>query len=113
MAIKGYSHQDLAKLLGISKQRLSNYLNDVNFPPLDILKKIAEEFEIKIELLIEDKYEFFIVYDSGNYKSVSSVLTVAEPQTHYNSTLTPEIQEKIKELITLLQKLKGQNDGMD
>ena len=49
---KRISQEKLAELLGISRQTLSNYENDITSPDLMQAKKVTEVFDISLDELI-------------------------------------------------------------
>ena len=51
---KRMSQEKLAELLGISRQTLSNYENDITSPDLLQAKKICEIFDISLDLLTDN-----------------------------------------------------------
>ena len=60
---KKMSQEKLADLLGISRQTLSNYENDITSPDLNQSKKICEIFDVSLDELI------------GNDNTISSKLS--------------------------------------
>lgn len=50
----GYSQLDIAKYLNVSKDTISNYINDKYIPRLDILIKICEIVNVPIQNIIYD-----------------------------------------------------------
>ena len=63
---KKMSQEKLADLLGISRQTLSNYENDITSPDLNQSKKICEIFDVSLDELI------------GNDSTISSKLSNTE-----------------------------------
>ena len=52
---KGYSQEELASKIGVSRQTIYKWENDQAMPDLVNLKKLAEVFETSIEQLLEEK----------------------------------------------------------
>ena len=63
---KKISQEKLAELLGISRQTLSNYENDITSPDLNQAKKICQIFDISLDELI------------GNNNTLSSKISRTE-----------------------------------
>lgn len=49
---KGISREDLSMLCGKTPQNISNYLNGVASPPINVLKLLAEKFSVSSDYLI-------------------------------------------------------------
>ena len=50
--LKGYTQAEAAKLLGISKDTLSNYERGKSYPDIPILRKIENLYQVKYEQII-------------------------------------------------------------
>lgn len=46
------TQQQLATMLGISQQAYATYENDTRMPPLDLVTKLADYFEVTIDYMI-------------------------------------------------------------
>lgn len=56
----GKSKSDMAKVVGVTRQAYANYENNVRKPSMEVLKKLAEFYGIKVDELIDyepDKIE--------------------------------------------------------
>ena len=51
---KGYSQEDLAHMLGVSRQVISKWENNSTTPKLERIMKIAELFDVSLDELIND-----------------------------------------------------------
>ena len=49
---RGMSQVDFAKLIGVTKQCVSNWENDNVIPSIEMLVKIADAFNVKTDLLL-------------------------------------------------------------
>ena len=49
---RGMSQVDFAKLIGVTKQCVSNWENDNVIPSIEMLVKIADVFNVKTDLLL-------------------------------------------------------------
>jgi transcriptional regulator with XRE-family HTH domain len=111
MAFYDRSNKEVAADLGISKQRLSNYLSELNRPPVNMLQKIAALFEISLDFLVNDKYELHIIYRNEQSHQLPAV---AEPKPQYKTrdeilNLLDSFDEDQRELfIQLLKTFKGE-----
>jgi len=54
------SQSDMANILGTNQKTLSRYENNLTFPPVDILEKLAEKYNFNLHWLITGKGEMFI-----------------------------------------------------
>jgi len=80
---KGYSQEELAKELNITRQTLIKYENGENKPSVEIIKKISKIFDIDYEYLIDNK---------------------KPPKTSYNIIKSDKKQEKIDIRINIPQE---------
>ncbi len=63
---KGMSQEELASLLGTSKQVISRYETDQRVPKLTVAALYAVKLEVPVNLLIDDnEKESVIIYDDG------------------------------------------------
>ncbi len=49
---KGYTQEDLGKLLNLSKNAVSHYEKDISQPNIETLQKIADIFDVSVDYLI-------------------------------------------------------------
>lgn len=99
LVLHDFTQKEFADKIGISEQSLSHYLTGRNFPPGNVVQKMAENFKIDASYLLDDKYEFQISYKPNN----ANALKVAERPPQYIA-----IEKKIDELLEALKKLKGE-----
>ena len=52
---KGYSQNDVAEELHISRQSISKWENDISYPELDNLVKLSTYYQVSIDQLLKDK----------------------------------------------------------
>lgn len=109
MAFYDINNKEMARVLGVSPQSLSNYVNGVNIPPLDVIQRVANHFEISMDFLVNEKFEFSISYKNKDKKELSNGLKVAEPPPSYGKVtdllkdLTPEQIEMLEKIIKALK----------
>jgi transcriptional regulator with XRE-family HTH domain len=109
LAFHDLTNKDLANKLDVSGQRVSHYINDLNRPPLNILSKMADIFQVSLDLLANEKYQFHIVYNDDTKHRLENK-QVAELVPEYNDEkinfdkLTDEQKELIKKLIKTFKK---------
>ena len=52
---KGYSQNDVAEELHISRQSISKWENDISYPELDNLVKLSTYYQVSIDHLLKEK----------------------------------------------------------
>lgn len=52
---KGYSQNDVAEELHISRQSISKWENDISYPELDNLVKLSTYYQVSIDQLLKEK----------------------------------------------------------
>ena len=52
---KGYSQNDVAEELHISRQSISKWENDISYPDLDNLVKLSTYYQVSIDHLLKEK----------------------------------------------------------
>ena len=57
---RGMNQVEFAKLIGVTKQCVSNWENDNVIPSIEMLLKIADTFNVKTDLLLGRENEEFI-----------------------------------------------------
>lgn len=73
--LKGYSQRELSKRIGLSQSTYNDTINGkIKKPDLEILKKIAEELDLSLELMLKDSGygEAFSFYGVDKYKDKST-----------------------------------------
>ncbi len=50
--LKGYTQSESAKLLGISKETLSNYERGKSYPDIPVLRRIEEIYQVRYDQII-------------------------------------------------------------
>lgn len=92
---KGWTQEELAKMLNSSRSRISDYEQGRSQPDFYVLKELSRIFEVSIDALIKDdwneeqtedsKYFAFALYDEAK-------------------DLTPEQKEDLLEMIKIMKK---------
>lgn len=80
---RGYTQDDLAKLLGYSKQTVSNWETGFKTPRMGAIQKIADLFNVQKSFIIDgdnQPRELWFFYDRLNAKRQHNVLKYAEQQ---------------------------------
>lgn len=49
---KGFTQEEVAKLIGISRQAFSNYERGIRVPSIDVLVKLADVYEMSLDELV-------------------------------------------------------------
>lgn len=73
--IKGYSQRKLAKMIGMSQSTYNDIINGkIKRPDIDILKKIAKELDLSLDLMLKESGygKSFSIYGIDKYKSKST-----------------------------------------
>lgn len=70
--LKGYSQRELAKMIRMSQSTYNDTINGkIKKPDIDILKRIAEELDLSLDLILKESgygVSFFI-YGIDKYKN--------------------------------------------
>lgn len=73
--LKGYSQRELSKIIGLSQSTYNDTINGkIKKPDIDILKKIAEELDLSLDLMLKESGygESFSIYGIDKYKNQST-----------------------------------------
>ncbi len=73
--LKGYSQRELAKKIGLSQSTYNDTINGkIKKPDIDILKKIAEELDLSLDLVLKESGygESFCLYGLDRYQNKST-----------------------------------------
>lgn len=73
--LKGYSQRELAKLIGMSQSTYNDTINGkIKRPDIDILRRIAEELDLSLDLMLKESGygESFSIYGIDKYKNKST-----------------------------------------
>lgn len=79
---RNLSQEQFAEMFHVTRQAVSNWEHDRNYPDMKVLKKISEEFGIPLDALIGDDEDYMEEVDSrgkkaARWKKTSIVLAVA------------------------------------
>lgn len=90
------TQSEIAKILGISRQVYANYENNINEPPLEMLKKIADFFEVTVDYLLDRSDDFGIIQTT----KPQDELTKEERELILDyRALTPALQKMLRATI--------------
>ena len=73
--IKAYSQRELSKIIGLSQSTYNDIINGkIKKPDIDILKRIAEELDLSLDLMLKESGygESFSIYGIDKYKNNST-----------------------------------------
>ena len=90
----GFTQQKVSDILGI-KRSTYGYYEISTYPPLSIMKKLANMYKISIDELTGDSTSTFIIDEPTN----SGVLTAKQPQAEYNPTVSPHSADETELLM--------------
>ena len=102
---KGLSQKELAEQIKSTSKNIWAYENNISIPPLDVLKRLADFFDVSIDYLAEREDDFGVV------KRESPADKDSEELLSLYRELTPSAQEAIKE--TIRQLVARQNGATD
>lgn len=104
---KNWSQEDLAMRLDTTQTTISNIESDKNIPNSLLLNKIAQELEVDINDLLDDKSN--VIFSNNEFKDSSSAIHQYRPVINMQS---PELiesilknQEQLTKLIEVQSKL--------
>lgn len=60
--INGMSREELGKMIGVSKQSIANYEQNINEPTLSNVIKISKIFNVTIDYLVGNEKEVKVLY---------------------------------------------------
>lgn len=98
------THQDMADMLGITRQAYSHYENGKREPDYSTLGRLASYFEVSIDYLL----------GKSNVRSFEEVEVDVDPSINVaylggvKHELTPDVARRLKEDIELFKKLEEQ-----
>lgn len=125
--IKGYSQRELAKMIGMSQSTYNDTINGkIKKPDIDILKRIAEELDLSLDLILKESGygESFSIYGIDKYKNKStkdlknlideykkSELDLLEFD-HQKRDITRKVRRKMFVTIEHMKVMKENNDSL-
>jgi transcriptional regulator with XRE-family HTH domain len=123
MALFEITNKEMADKLNITPQRLSNYLADVSRPPMEFVQQISEMFNVSIDYLVNEKYEFSVIYRNKHTHEISTPdikeNQIAEPSAEYSTEMAKKIvseikilpPESLKTLLKIIEALKEEKSN--
>ncbi len=125
--LKGYSQRELAKKIGLSQSTYNDTINGkIKKPDIDILKKIAEELDLSLDLMLKESGygESFYLYGLDKYQNKStkdlknlideykkSELDLLEFD-HQKRETTTKVRKKMFSTIENMKTLKEDKDSL-
>jgi len=99
---KGLNQPEIAKILSVAKQTISNWENDNRFPDKDMLVKLADFFNVTIDYLIgrTDIKTALVVNEKVNGNDIQLEVNSKE----YPNGMT---HEEVLKVLEAYEKLKG------
>lgn len=85
---EGWSQEELAAQLNVSRQSVSKWESGASIPDLDKVVKLSEIFGVSIDYLLKDEMEEIVTTDSGTPETLddTALVTVEEANTFMEST---------------------------
>lgn len=125
--IKGYSQRKLAKMIGMSQSTYNDTINGkIKKPDIDILKRIAEELDLSLDIILKESGygESFSIYGIDKYKNKStrdlknlideykkSKLDLLEFD-HQKRNVTRKVRQKMLMTIEHMKVMKENKDSL-
>ena len=104
---KGYEPLEIAERLGISKSTYGRYERNETVPDLNMLEKIANEYEISIgSLLSDDKIIFSNEQKGGTSNNALVINQLSEKLIEQYEIRLKEKDDIIKSLLLQIETLK-------
>ena len=125
--LKGYSQRELARKIGLSQSTYNDTINGkIKKPDIDILKKIAEELDLSLDLMLKESGygESFYLYGLDKYQNKStkdlknlideykkSELDLLEFD-HQKREITTKVRKKMFSTIENMKTMKEDKDSL-
>ena len=125
--LKGYSQRELAKIIGLSQSTYNDTINGkIKKPDIDILKRIAEELDLSLDLMLKESGygESFSLYGLDKYQNKStkdlkklideykkSQLDLLEFD-HKKREVTNKVRKKMFTTIEYMKTMKEDKDNL-
>lgn len=125
--LQGYSQRELSKRIGLSQSTYNDTINGkIKKPDIDILRKIAEELNLSLDLMLKESGygESFSIYGLDKYKNKStkdlkdlideykkSELDLLEFD-HQKRKTTRKVRQKMFTTIEHMKIMKENNDSL-
>ena len=125
--LHGYSQRELSKRIGLSQSTYNDTINGkIKKPDIDILKKIAEELNLSLDLMLKESGygESFSIYGLDKYKNKStkdlkdlideykkSELGLLEFD-HQKRKIAKKVRQKMFTTIEYMKEMKGNKDSL-
>lgn len=77
----GITQTDLANILGVSKQSISNWENDNILPSIEMLEKIADYFGVSTDYLLGRDERCFLDTTGLNNKQIAHIRAIMQDIT--------------------------------
>ena len=110
--IKGYSQRELAKMIGMSQSTYNDTINGkIKKPDIDILKRIAEELDLSLDLMLKESGygESFSIYGIDKYKKSELKLLEFDKQKR---DVTRKARQKMFTTIEHMKIMKENKDSL-
>ena len=105
---KGWTQEELARLLGISQPAVSKYLRD-RIPPATILLRLARLGNTTMEWLLSGEKSY--LYETTRVREKSVFYDADYSVVKKIAALPPEVREALETLIDSLSRPKGESGG--
>ncbi|MEA4962810.1 helix-turn-helix domain-containing protein [Lutispora sp.] len=100
---KNMSRNELAKILNISYSSISKYETEIRFPDQDMLRKIADYFQVSTDYLL-GRTDVRYFYDEDEAGEISSVSETASYHDFNKDELPEEAIKQINDYIEFIKQ---------
>lgn len=104
---KNYTPLDMAELLGISESTYRRYETDKYLPNMELLYKLTQSFQIKLEDLVQD--DSIIINQNNNEIAIAQ--NFANIQHELSQKLVEQYEVRIQELKEQISYWKNLAEG--
>lgn len=98
---RNLTQEDIGKICDVAKNTISNWENNINQPPLEIVKKLAHYFGVSIDYLLN-----FTQDDVDNMEKLKTALKEAGMWDYNIDDMSREDFEKAMQIVAMLKEKK-------
>ena len=98
---RNLTQEDIGNLCDVAKNTVSNWENNINQPPFDIVKKLAHYFGVTIDYLLN-----FTQEDMDNMERLKQALKQAGMWDYSVDDMSREDFEKAMKIVAMLKEKK-------
>lgn len=112
--LKKMNQKDFAKKIGVTQASLSSYENEIKQPSLDVLSRIASEFNVSLDWLCSNPYTHHFVTGTDIIDLLLELKELHDFDFKIDSEVTHDISEKYNYKSTLtFEESRKRKDSFD